>query len=172
MKTQWFVHMTYHDDGGPGVPPRSSSLESSQIHPKTIRTDMIWCSRQTTIPSPTTSHHSIPFHDSTVPPLRYHPQSNFTTVPTNHSTTPRGRDLSPRGSESDTRPCRFGWPRRNGTLADGTRGGTNLAPPLSVTAMNVGGNHMFPLRGQEAQLECCTRCANYFAMSGLAKDGQ
>ena len=59
---------------------------------------MIWCSLQTTIPSPFTSHHSIPFHDSAVPPLRYHPQSNFKTVPTNHSTTPRGRNLSPYGA--------------------------------------------------------------------------
>ena len=45
-KNLWFVHMADHDHGGSAVPPRSSSLESLQIPPKTIRTDMIWCSRQ------------------------------------------------------------------------------------------------------------------------------
>ena len=48
-KNLWFVHMADHDHGGSAVPPRSSSLESSQTHPKTSRTAMIWCSRQTAI---------------------------------------------------------------------------------------------------------------------------
>ena len=84
----------------------------------------------------------------------------------------RGRDLAPSGSEYETRPCRFGWPRRNGAPADGTCGGTTVAPPSSVTAMHVGGNNMFPLRGQETQIEVCTHCANYSAMLGIALDGK
>jgi hypothetical protein len=38
--------------------------------------------------------------------------------------------------------------------------------------MHVGGNNMFPLRGQEAQLEVCTQFANYSAMLGIAMDGK
>ena len=68
-----------------GVPPRSPGSESSQVPRKTIRTDMIWCSRQATTPPPeATSHHYIPrFHFMFPSPSTTH---NSATTATDHST--------------------------------------------------------------------------------------
>ena len=53
-----------------------------------------------------------------------------------------------------------------------TRGGTNHAPPQSVTELRVSGNNMFPLSGQEARPEVSPRWRNYPVASGFALDGQ
>ena len=73
LKYRWFAHMTYHDGGCLRVPHVAQARNHHKSHRK-IRTDMIWCSRHTTIlPPPLTSRHSIPVRTSTLPPFRDHP---------------------------------------------------------------------------------------------------
>ena len=64
MKSQLLLHTACHDDGCLRVPPRSLSSKSSQVPPKTIRTDRVWVQPPN---HHSNTNHQLPIHCTIAP---------------------------------------------------------------------------------------------------------